>query len=109
MFPGYFFAVRRVIKTASEQLLEQIAEILIFALFVNQLAPMGLEYACCAIVLGTTGAEIFSCLYSFLLYWGEMRKLRARLTEAVERAASKSCSPSAFRSPPAPACAPAFP
>ena len=77
-FRGYFFAVRRVIKTASEQLLEQIAEILIFALFVNQLAPMGLEYACCAIVLGTTGAEIFSCLYSFLLYWGEMRKLRGK-------------------------------
>ena len=58
-FRGYFFAVRQVIKTASEQLLEQIAEIVIFALVVNFLAPMGLEYACCAIVLGTTGAEIF--------------------------------------------------
>ena len=31
-FRGYFFAVRQVIKTASEQLLEQIAEIVIFAL-----------------------------------------------------------------------------
>ena len=67
-FRGYFFAVRRAVKTASEQLLEQIAEIGIFALLINHLAPMGLEYACSAIVLGTTGAEIFSCLYSFLLY-----------------------------------------
>ena len=80
-FRGYFFAVRQVIKTASEQLLEQIAEIVIFALVVNFLAPMGLEYACCAIVLGTTGAEIFSCLYSFLLYWGELRKLRGKASK----------------------------
>lgn len=88
-FRGYFFAVRRVIKTASEQLLEQIAEILIFALFVNQLAPMGLEYACCAIVLGTTGAEIFSCLYSFLLYWGEMLKLRGKADNSRGRGGIK--------------------
>ena len=80
-FRGYFFAVRQVIKTASEQLLEQIAEIVIFALVVNFLAPMSLEYACCAIVLGTTGAEIFSCLYSFLLYWGELGKLRGKASK----------------------------
>ena len=80
-FRGYFFAVRQVIKTASEQLLEQIAEIVIFALVVNFLAPMSLEYACCAIVLGTTGAEIFFCLYSFLLYWGELGKLRGKASK----------------------------
>ncbi|MFQ9845563.1 MAG: hypothetical protein ACLRXC_01095 [[Clostridium] leptum] len=67
MLSGIFFAVRQVIKTASEQLLEQIAEIVIFALVVNFLAPMGLEYACCAIVLGTTGAEIFPACILFAL------------------------------------------
>ena len=108
-FRGYFFAVRQVIKTASEQLLEQIAEIVIFALVVNFLAPMGLEYACCAIVLGTTGAEIFSCLYSFLLYWGELRKLRGKASKGRISGGIKSCCPSASRSPPAPACAPVFP
>lgn len=88
-FRGYFFAVRRVIKTASEQLLEQLAEIGIFALLINQLAPLGLEYACCAIVLGTTGAEIFSCLYSFLLYLGEMRRLKGKARKAKIRGVMK--------------------
>lgn len=75
-FRGYFYAVRKVIKTASEQLFEQLVEIAIFALLVGALAPMGLEYACCAIVIGTTGAEILSCGYSFLLYYFEVRKLK---------------------------------
>lgn len=75
-FRGYFYAVRKVIKTASEQLLEQFIEIAIFALLIGSFAPMGLEYACCAVVLGTTGAEILSCGYSFLLYYFEVRKLR---------------------------------
>ena len=77
-FRGYFYAVRKVIKTASEQLLEQLIEIAIFALLIGFLAPKGLEYACCAIVLGTTGAEILSCGYSFFLYYLEVRKVRTK-------------------------------
>lgn len=79
-FRGYFYAVRKVVKTASEQLLEQVIEIAIFASLVGFLAPKGLEYACCAIVLGTTGAEILSCFYSFLLYYFEVRGTRVKAT-----------------------------
>lgn len=67
-FRGYFYAVRKVIKTASEQLLEQIIEILVFSAIIGVLAPRGLEYACCAIVIGTTLAEVISCGYSLILY-----------------------------------------
>jgi stage V sporulation protein B len=74
-FRGYFYAVRKVIKTASEQLFEQLVEIMIFAAVVGMLAPKGVEYACCAIVLGTTGAEVLSCVYSYLLYWLDIRRL----------------------------------
>lgn len=75
---GYFLARRSVITTSFEQLLEQIAEIAVFALLVGKLAPMGLEYACCAVVIGTTGAEIISCIYSYLLYRISVSKIKGK-------------------------------
>lgn len=73
---GYFYARRTVLKTASEQLLEQVVEIGIFAALVGTMAPMGIEYACCAVAIGTTLSEIISFLYSFLLYKLDMRKFK---------------------------------
>lgn len=65
---GYFYARRTVLKTASEQLIEQLIEILVFSVIIGVFAPKGLEYACCAISIGTTAAEILSCGYSYILY-----------------------------------------
>lgn len=75
---GYFFARRRVTVTSGEQLLEQILEIAVFALLVGTLAPKGLEYACCAVVLGTTAAEAVSCIYSLSLYALDIRKFKCK-------------------------------
>lgn len=73
-FRGYFFAVRQVIKTASEQLFEQIVEILVFSSLIGFFLPKGLEYACCAVVIGTTIAEILSCFYSYFMYRKDILK-----------------------------------
>lgn len=75
-FRGYFYAVRKVIKTASEQLLEQIIEILIFIVLIGKMAPMGIEYACAAIVTGTTISEILSCIYSYILYSTDVKGIK---------------------------------
>ncbi len=75
-FRGYFYAVRKVIKTASEQLLEQIIEILIFIVLIGKMAPMGIEYACAAIVAGTTISEILSCIYSYILYSTDVKDIK---------------------------------
>lgn len=75
---GYFLARRNVAATSFEQLLEQVAEIVVFALLVGQLAPMGLQYACCAVVIGTTGAEIISCIYTYVLYRLSIRKMEGK-------------------------------
>lgn len=75
---GYFLARRSVITTSFEQLLEQLAEIAVFAILVCKLAPMGLEYACCSIVIGTTGAEIISCIYSYILYRISISKIKGK-------------------------------
>lgn len=73
-FRGYFYAVRRVIKTASEQLFEQIIEIVVFMILIGNFAPRGIEYACAAVVIGTTLSEILSCVYSYLLYINDVKK-----------------------------------
>ena len=75
---GYFLARRSVITTSFEQLLEQLAEIAVFSILVGKLAPMGLEYACCSIVICTTGAEIISCIYSYILYRISISKIKGK-------------------------------
>lgn len=75
-FRGYFYAVRKVFNTASEQLLEQIIEIIVFMLLIGSFSKKGLAYSCCAIVIGTTIAEILSCVYSYILYSKDMHKYK---------------------------------
>lgn len=80
-FRGYFYAVRRVIKTASEQLLEQIIEIVVFIILIGNFAPRGIEYACAAVVIGTTLSEVLSCIYSYALYINDVKKI----TQATDK------------------------
>lgn len=72
---GYFYAMRQAIKTAGEQLIEQTIEIGVFALLVGFMAPMGIEYACCAVAIGATASEIITAVYSMLMYRLSARKL----------------------------------
>lgn len=73
---GYFFARRAAMKTASEQFLEQALEIAVFVLLIDHMLPMGIEYACCAIVISTTAAEILSFFYSLALYLLDSKKMQ---------------------------------
>lgn len=73
-YRGYFYAVRKVAYTSGEQLFEQILEIVIFMMLIGTLAPKGIEYALCAIVIGTTVSEILSCVYSYALYELDVKK-----------------------------------
>lgn len=77
---GYFYAMRQVVKTAGEQLLEQLAEMGIFALLVGAMAPKGIEYACCAVAIGATMSEFITAIYSFTLYRLDIRKFNQKST-----------------------------
>lgn len=77
-FRGYFYAMRTALKTASEQLLEQVVEIAVFMSIVGLMLPMGLEYACCAIAIGTSLAEVVSFIYSYILYKIDIRKIKGQ-------------------------------
>lgn len=73
---GYFYAMRQAIKTAGEQLIEQIIEMGVFALLVGFMAPMGVEYACCAVAIGATVSEVITAIYSMALYRLSVRKIK---------------------------------
>lgn len=65
---GHFIAVRKVIKTVVVQYFEQLIKIGTTILFLGIFLPMGLEYACAAVVLGTCIGEFSSFLFIFFLY-----------------------------------------
>lgn len=76
---GYFYAMRQAIKTAGEQLIEQIIEMGVFAILVGFMAPMGIEYACCAVAIGATVSEVVTAAYSMLMYRFSVRKIKGEI------------------------------
>jgi len=76
---GYFFAKRQALKTASEQLLEQIIEMAVFLVLINLTGTVvSLGFGCCLLIIGTTAAEVLSFFYSMMLYYLDIRKTREK-------------------------------
>ena len=71
---GYFTAVRRVAKSASAQIFEQLVRMTLMVCALQLLAPSGLEYACLAVVAGGSLSELASFTYLFLLYLRDKRR-----------------------------------
>lgn len=57
---GYFTAVRRVVKNAASQMLEQALKIGVTVFLIISVLPGGIENACIALVLGGVVSELFS-------------------------------------------------
>lgn len=72
---GYFIARRKVSTPSNAQLFEQLIRIAVTVALLARFLPMGLAYACAAVVIGNTVSEIASCLYTYLGYRRDMRKL----------------------------------
>lgn len=71
---GYFSAVRRVWKSAAVQVTEQAIKIFSVAMLLTPLMPLGVEYACIAIVLGSAIAEILSFAVYALFFVVERKR-----------------------------------
>lgn len=65
---GYFYAVKKVIKPVSSDILEQIVKVLLTIVFLQRWASGDLAYACLALGLAMTLGEVFSFSYMLLLY-----------------------------------------
>ncbi len=71
---GYFTARRKAIKIASAQIFEFLVKFIatIYLLKIN--SSKGVEFICIALILADCISEIFSFLYSFMLYYFDKHK-----------------------------------
>lgn len=74
-FKGYFMARRKAAPSSSSQLLEQIVRIAVVVLIIGKFDNLKLENACAAVFLGDTLAEAVSCIYIYLRYRSDFKKL----------------------------------
>ena len=72
---GYFMARRRASPPSTAQLLEQLVRIAIIMLIVTKYDNIGLQYACAAVFTGDSIAEAVSCLYIYIRYRLDFKKL----------------------------------
>lgn len=75
---GYFTAVRRVVKCAGVQIVEQFLRIAVTAACLTFLMPAGLEYACAAIVIGADISELSSFTLLFVMFLLDRRRYKNR-------------------------------
>lgn len=75
-FGGYFMAVRRVVKSAAVQIVEQFVKISVTIVLFTCMMPSDLEKACFAIVVGTCVGECVSFLLLFFLHVFDIRRYR---------------------------------
>jgi len=87
---GYFFALRQAAKPAVSDVIEQFAEMGVFALTIGFLAPYGTTFACTAIVIGTTLSEIASCAYLLFFYFRHRRKKNCKNPAFISDFTSKT-------------------
>ncbi|MBC7766008.1 MAG: oligosaccharide flippase family protein [Hyphomonadaceae bacterium] len=76
VFNGYFTAVRRAVKAASVQFIEQLIKISVTVGCLAIFLPWGLEYACVAIVVGICVGEIASFLLLLLMVKLDSRRYK---------------------------------
>ena len=81
---GYFIARRRVSSPSRAQIFEQIVRIAIIMFLMKNFADKGLAFMCGAVLAGDAIAEISSCIYLWIGYLLDKKKL--------DKTAAASCS-----------------
>lgn len=78
---GYFTAVRRVIKSASAQILQQLLRVALTGVFLSLMTPKTLEKSCLFAVGALLVSEIVSFLYIFAAYVIDINKKYGKYRE----------------------------
>jgi len=71
---GYFTAVRKAAKSAACQIFEQLFKTAFCAFLLLNFVPVGIEYACMALVGGGALAEFLSFSMAFILYLADKKR-----------------------------------
>lgn len=80
---GYFMARRKASSPSRAQLLEQLVRIAVVLFLLDRFASLGIAWACVAVMTGDTLAEIASCLYLYISYRLDQRKIPSSAAETA--------------------------
>lgn len=80
---GYFIARRKASPASSSQILEQAVRIAVIIPLVIRFNSFGLKYACAAVIFGDTLAEAASCLFIFLRYRFDFKRIKFDSTQTL--------------------------
>lgn len=72
-FAGYFYGVRKVMKSVTSDIVEVFTMMLIIYIFIGKFIPLGLDYTCALVSVGMTTGSIFSAIFSYILYTFEKK------------------------------------
>lgn len=72
---GYFQGRQEMGYSATAQIIEQVARMIVVYLFASFFIPKGIAYACALGTLGLCGGEIASCLFTYTMYRIKKRNL----------------------------------
>ena len=71
---GYFTAVRRVSKSASSQIFQQLLKVALTVIGLTFLTPRNTKEACLSVVLASLASEVISFLFLIVFYLADLRK-----------------------------------
>lgn len=74
-FKGYFSARRRMAVSSGSQIFEQLIRVGIVLVLLMRFSGYGITAACAAIMIGDTVSECLSCLYLWIGYMADKRKM----------------------------------
>lgn len=80
-FHGYFYGMRRVVKSVITEIIELATLIVVFATLLSVYLPKGLNYTCALIAVAMTLALIASCISSYILYLFESKSPKSNYTK----------------------------
>jgi len=81
---GYFIASKMALRTVIGDILEQFTRISAISLALTFLMPPDIEYACCAVVLGSLISELLSFFYYLFSYLMTSRRCSLTLSPAFQ-------------------------
>lgn len=72
---GYFYGMRKVIKSISSDVIEVTTMLIIISSFMSICLPSGLNSTCILIAIGMSVANLVASVYSYLLYMSEKKSI----------------------------------
>lgn len=73
---GYFLGLKKGVKAVSTEIVEMVTQIIITIPLIKVLSHKGIEYSCCALIIGALAAELASCIYASILYLTQKTKMQ---------------------------------